>query len=121
MTRTPVAPLDPLNSNRRLCSWARIGIAARLILKGRTLGCRMEYPSVAGARLVVEGAPKLGTQGILAFRQFEIFGEVVWLSRGRTGFQFDEPLDDQHVIQMRHLAPEILRWERGPVERLALL
>ena len=100
-------------------SRARLGIGARLMLMEGVVPCRIDNLSIGGARLQLDVPLKLGCPGILTIHDTEAFGEVVWQSRGRAGFKFDELLEDSEVVRLRYLAPKILLNESNHVEIFA--
>ena len=100
-------------------SRARLGIDGRLILLDGPVPCRIENLSIGGARLQTDSPLKLGCPGILKIHDTDAFGEIVWQARGRAGFKFDDLLDDQAVIRLRHLTPEILEMQTNHVALFA--
>ena len=90
-----------------------------MLMEG-VIACRIENLSIGGARLQIDSPLKLGCPGILTIHDTDAFGEIVWQSRGRAGFKFDEMLEDGEVVRLRHLAPKILMNENNHVEIFAL-
>lgn len=116
MPQNCVTALDPLKSNRRRRSRARLGVRARLELLEGPVSCIIENLSVGGARLRSDSALKLGQAGILkilGFHDLDAFGEIVWAARRRYGFRFDEPLDENTVILTRRQTPQLLARDRN--------
>jgi hypothetical protein len=76
--------------------------------------------SRAGARLEGHDMPAVGKDVILRCGKLDTFGTVVWAVNGRCGVQFDEPLDTQQLIEIRHLAVEVEKTHLTPEEIQAI-
>lgn len=59
--------------------------------------------SRTGARLEGASLPDVGRDLILRCGGIDMFGTIAWAASGRCGFQFDEPISVQNLIELRAL------------------
>lgn len=74
-------------------------------METRTETCRVILAdlSVGGARILKDNPPKVGTEALLRWHQFEAFGEVVWSEGVHCGIAFFDTIPEEAVLATREL------------------
>lgn len=96
----------------------RLRIPATIILLSGKYACRLDDLSQTGARITMDSPPPPGASGVLAVKEFEAFGEVIWRSANRIGIAFDEPAPLDQVVAVRHFADSFAEHEQTARERM---
>jgi hypothetical protein len=86
---------DPRRSSRR----RRVFLSARLETPAAEYPVHIRDISATGAR--IEGADLPGTRAIVALKRgaFTGYGRLVWTDGGVGGLEFDEPLDEDELLE----------------------
>lgn len=100
---------------RRGASRLRLALPARLVTTSASVPCILQDLSRTGARVHLAKPLCVGEACFLQFFDTEVFVEVVRRLRGTNGPEFDCPLSDEDVIQVRANAENIEAVERRSV------
>ena len=97
-------PLTPL-VHRRGAARLRTGLPARLIDVRTSLDVRLEDLSHSGARIATRSSVTLrpGETVVLEWAGVQQLGEIVWADGDHAGILFDEPVDNDTLLDTRHL------------------
>lgn len=109
-------PLRRILPGRRAFARLRLAIPARLLATHATGTCVLLDLSRTGARIGLAEPLPPGDMLYLRLAGFEVFAEVVWRELGEgggiNGLTFDEPLDEDAVINVRRFAEGFEQRER---------
>jgi PilZ domain-containing protein len=98
-----------VHGHKRVESRARLAIEARLqTVYGRLSGYLLNL-SCHGAMVQTTEPPARGAYVVITCGPLDILGTVVWLEHERFGLEFDEPIAEELVIELRDLADEAAR------------
>ena len=90
-------------AGRREHSRLRVRLPARLITLDATLSVTLLDLSVTGGKVAVRELPRIGSDALLCWSSYEVFGKVAWAAHGHCGLHFDEPLPPRMLIATRDL------------------
>jgi hypothetical protein len=97
------------HAHRRSESRARVPMEAKVdTLHGRNSAFILNL-SCNGAMVQSQELPGVGTSVVLRCGSIDALAAVVWVEHERFGVQFDEPIPEEIVIQMRREAEEAAR------------
>jgi len=68
--------------------------------------------SCHGAMVQSEEVLSRGTDLVLKCGPLDVMGKIAWARDGRLGIEFDEPVSEDVVIELRQLADDISRYAR---------
>jgi len=106
MTFAPPASRQMM-TGRRIASRLRVHLPARLVLLSGEHNVLLCDLSEQGAciRYAAAGvaAPRLGSNAVLTWHHFEMFGEIRWITPNGCGLLFDEPLARADLLLTRTL------------------
>lgn len=118
MVGMTVSPDASGQAPRRAFSRLRLGIAAQLeTLEGRKK-VRLIDLSQGGAHVALS-EPADVRQAVLSWLHFEAFGMAAWNDGEHIGFEFDQPLPLEVLVQTRQQAPSVVRNEALSAELAA--
>jgi hypothetical protein len=98
---------ETIEIGRRGAARLRLSIPARLVAVYETLPCDLLDLSRSGARVALEQPVATGEAGFLKFLNQELFATVVWAGQGGNGLEFEQPLSDEQVLEIRASAEHI--------------
>ena len=109
------------HGHARLESRARVALEARVqTLHGRIPAYLLNL-SCHGAMVQMVTPPSRGNTVIIICGPLDVLGAVVWSEHDRCGVEFDEPIPEEMVIDLRRMADEAARYAvRDRPGRLAL-
>jgi hypothetical protein len=95
--------------HKRIESRARVAIEAKLqTVLGRFSGYLLNL-SCQGAMVQTVEPPARGNTVVVSCGPLDVLGTVVWVEHERFGIEFDEPIAEEMVIELRHMADEAAR------------
>lgn len=105
-------------THRRSHARLRLGIAARVETLDGQQPVRLIDLSQSGAHVILSRPGEI-RRGVLSWLGFEAFAFVVWTDGDRLGFEFDELVPVEHLIETRERAPTVVREESLGAEAAA--
>jgi hypothetical protein len=106
------------NERRREQGRLPLGIAARVETLEGQQPVRLIDLSQKGAHVILSQVGEV-RRGVLAWLEFEAFGFVAWSSGDHVGFEFDEDVPLEQIIETRNRAPSVVREESLSIEQAA--
>ncbi len=91
------------------------GMAATLILPGRSVTCRLENISRKGCRIQLTELPRLGETVVVRVDRVDAFGAVTWVRGPRCGITFDNPVPVEALERIRWSAEHEKDHEKGKI------
>jgi hypothetical protein len=99
-------------AHQRIEARARVALQAVVeTVLGRSRGFILNL-SCHGAMVQTERVLTRGVDLLLKCRQLDALGRVMWARDGLCGVEFDEPIEEELVIELRQVADEIARRAR---------
>jgi hypothetical protein len=96
--------------HRRIESRARVALETRVqTLHGRVPAYLLNL-SCHGAMLQMVAPPGRGNTVIVICGPLDGLGTIVWSEDDRCGVEFEEPIAEEMVIDLRHMADEAARY-----------
>ena len=74
-------------------------MAAALELSGKSIPVKLRNLSAEGALVEGDGLPVEGSEIVFRRQDLSVAGRVVWVSSGRAGLSFNEPLAPETVLR----------------------
>ena len=97
------------HGGKRIESRARVAIEASLeTVLGRSRGYLLNL-SCHGAMVQMPDPPQRRADVVLRCGPLDVLGIVAWVQQERIGIEFDEPIPEGQVIELRRLADEAVR------------
>ncbi len=104
---------DPfVKTGRRGAARLRLAIPARVVSLYSTQRCVLLDVSRTGAQIALKKPLDLGEGALLQVHTLDQFASAVRLGNGRNGLEFETPLSDELVIQMRWFGEQIEEREK---------
>lgn len=104
-----------VSAGRRSEPRARVALGATFeTLSGQKRGFLLNL-SVHGAMVTTDYSPKCGSNLLLKCGELDVLATAVWCHDGHIGLMFDEPIDEQEIIELRRRADHLA--EHGYVNR----
>src|SRR5688572_12232765 len=98
-----------MHGGKRAESRARVAIEASLeTVLGRSRGYLLNL-SCHGAMMQTPSPPQRRADVVLRCGPLDVMGVVAWVQHERIGIEFDEPIPEDRVIELRRLADEAVR------------
>ncbi|NVE93416.1 PilZ domain-containing protein [Altererythrobacter lutimaris] len=110
---------EPVTLGRRGAARARLALPGRMVTFDGTTSCMILDVSQTGAQIGCDEPPRVGAMAVIEFPPIEFFGNVAWALDTRFGMHFDEPLDQEMVIELRRQADSYDRSERRHLLKMA--
>lgn len=94
---------------KRTESRARVAMEAKVVtVSGRATGFVLNV-SCHGAMVQTAEPPSQGSSVVLKCGPLDELGKVAWVEQGRIGIEFDEPVSEDLVVELRQLADETIK------------
>ncbi len=109
----PASNFDPFaKMGRRGAARLRLAIPARVVSLYSTQRCVLLDVSRTGAKIALKKPLDLGEGALLQVHTLDQFASAVRCENGRNGLEFEAPLSDELVIQMRWFGEQIEEQEK---------
>lgn len=104
---------------RRTDARLRLMLPASLRLPVSKEKCWLGNISKSGALVRVVDLPAVGSTAIFEFMHLSLWCSVIWARDNWCGLQFDEPLQDETVIQFRSVFDHYVEHQQAQNESVA--
>jgi len=97
------------HGHKRVEARARVAIEAKLeTVHGRVTGYLLNL-SCHGAMIQASSPPVRGGDVVIKCGPLDALGVVCWVAHERFGMEFDEPIADDLVVELRRMADEAVK------------
>ncbi len=102
---------EPLPIGRRSHPRLRLGVPATFITLNGSQQVSLDDLSQTGAQVTVSDVGPF-SKGFLKWLDFEVFAQFAWQEGSTYGLRFDQPIDEEWLLETRRRAPGMLDMQK---------